>query len=146
MAGSEFIFQTAATNVGGPEGVSYLGDGSFSTKVTHPPELGGSGEGLNPGNFLALGYSTSFNFTLARIMKAEGLDGEPMTTTTVELQPDSSDNGFKLAVRLEVAIKGMERGKVQALADRTHAACPYSKAMKNNVDVTIAAVVYESLA
>lgn len=146
MAGSDFVFQTAATNVGGPEGVSYLGDGSFSTKVTHPPELGGSGEGLNPGNFLALGYSTSFNFTLARIMKAEGITGEPMTTTTVGLQPDPSDNGFKLHVRLEVAIKGMEKEEVQVLADRTHAVCPYSKAMKNNIDVSVAAVVYESLA
>ncbi|TWT01433.1 Ohr family peroxiredoxin [Planomicrobium sp. CPCC 101079] len=146
MVGSGFVFQTAATNVGGPEGVSYLGDGSFSTKVTHPPELGGSGEGLNPGNFLALGYSTSFNFTLARIMKAEEITGEPMTTTTVELQPDPSDNGFQLAVRLEVAIKGMEKEEVQELAERTHALCPYSKAMKNNINVTIAAVVYESLA
>ncbi|MDN7242716.1 Ohr family peroxiredoxin [Planococcus sp. N028] len=146
MAGSDFIFQAAATNVGGPEGISYLADGSFSAKVTHPPELGGSGEGLTPGHFLALGYSTSFNFILVRIMKAEGITGEPITTTTVELHPDPSDNSFKLALRLEVAIKGMEKEAVQALADKTHAVCPFSKAMKNNVEVTVAAVVYESLA
>ena len=146
MADSDFVFQTAATNVGGPEGVSYLADGSLSLKVTHPPELGGSGEGNNPGQFLALGYSTSFNFTLARIMKAKGVAGEPMTTATVELHPDPSDNSFKLAVRLEVAIKGMGKEEVQALADMTHAVCPYSKAVKNNIDVDLVAVVYESLA
>lgn len=146
MAGSDFLFQAAATNVGGPEGVSYLADGSFSTKVTHPPELGGSGEGLTPGHFLALGYSTSFNFILVRIMNMEGVTGEPITTTTVELHPDPSDNSFKLAVRLELAIKGMEKEEVQVLADKTHIVCPFSKALKDNVEVTVAAVVYESLA
>ncbi|MDN7245257.1 Ohr family peroxiredoxin [Planococcus shenhongbingii] len=146
MAGSDFIFQAAATNVGGPEGSSYLADGSFSTKVSHPTELGGTGEGFTPGHFLALGYSTSFNFVLARIMKKEGVTGEPITTTTVELHPDPSDNSFKLALRLEVAIKGMEKEAVQALADKTHAVCPFSKAMKNNVDITVAVAVYESLA
>jgi lipoyl-dependent peroxiredoxin len=146
MAGSDFLFQAAATNVGGPEGVSYLADGSFSTKVAHPTELGGTGEGLTPGHFMALGYSTSFNFILTRIMKAEGLTGEPMTTATVELHPDPLDNSFKLAVRLEVAVKGMEKEEVQALVDKTHAVCPYSKAVKNNIEVTVAAVVYESLA
>ncbi|PSL41442.1 Ohr subfamily peroxiredoxin [Planomicrobium soli] len=146
MAGSGFVFQAAATNVGGPEGISFLTDRSFSTKVAHPKELGGSGDGSNPGQFLALGYCTSFNFILARIMGAEGITGEPMTTATVELHPDPADGSFKLAVQLEVAIKGLNKEEVQTLADKTYAVCPFSKAMSNNVETTIAAAVYEALA
>lgn len=146
MAGSGFIYQTAATNVGGPEGVSFLADNSFSTKVAHPKEMGGTGDGNNPGQFLALGYSTSFNFTLARVMEMAGASGEPMTTTTVELHPDPSDNGFKLVLALKVAIKGMDKEAVEALAEKTHVLCPFSKAVKNNIETTVTAVVYEALA
>lgn len=69
-----------------------------------------------------------------------------MTTATVELHPDPADGSFKLAVHLEVAIKGLNKEEVQTLADKTYAVCPYSKAMNNNVETTIAAAVYEALA
>ncbi|MGI2328979.1 Ohr family peroxiredoxin [Planococcus sp. YIM B11945] len=146
MAGSGFIFQTTAKNVGGPGGVSFLADGSFSARVAHPIEMGGEGDGNNPGQFLALGYSTSFNFTLARILKEQGITGEPIVASTIELHPDPSDNGFKLAVKIELAIQGLEKEEVQLLADKAHLLCPYSKAMKNNIEVTLTAVSYVAMA
>ena len=41
---------------------------------------------------------------------------------------------------MKVAIPGLQLDKVQELADAAHQVCPYSKATRGNIPVTITAV------
>jgi lipoyl-dependent peroxiredoxin len=42
-----------------------------------------------------------------------------------------------LTARLYVSLVGVDRAVAQALVDEAHRICPYSKAMRGNVDVAI---------
>jgi lipoyl-dependent peroxiredoxin len=46
-------------------------------------------------------------------------------------------NAYFLQARLNVSLPGLEREVAQALADAAHQTCPYSKATRGNIDVTI---------
>ncbi len=60
------------------------------------------------------------------------------------MHSDPTDNGFKLAVKLEVGIEGQDDATTQELAEKAHAFCPYSKATSGNIDVTVTTVAYEA--
>ncbi|MEG2504566.1 MAG: organic hydroperoxide resistance protein [Carnobacterium sp.] len=143
MPDSKQLYQTKAINTG--NGESHLPDGSFSVKISTPKDMGGKGQGSNPEQLFALGYSACFNSALELVMGQEKVSGKSQVTATVELLSDPSDNGFKLAVELDVAIEGKELDQVQELADKAHHVCPYSKATSGNIDVTVKAVAFQEI-
>lgn len=145
MPDSKQLYQTKAINTGGRNGESHLPDGSFSVKISTPKDMGGKGQGSNPEQLFALGYSACFNSALELVMGQEKVSGKSQVTATVELLSDPSDNGFKLAVELDVAIEGKELDQVQELADKAHHVCPYSKATSGNIDVTVKAVAFKEI-
>ncbi|AGY80949.1 MULTISPECIES: organic hydroperoxide resistance protein [Carnobacterium] len=144
MADSKLMYQTTAINTGGRNGESHLPDNSFSVRVSTPKDMGGPGQGSNPEQLFALGYSACFNSALEHMMKEEKVTGKSQVTATVELHSDPTDNGFKLAVKLEVGIEGQDDATTQELAEKAHAFCPYSKATSGNIDVTVTTVAYEA--
>ena len=54
----------------------------------------------------------------------------------VGLTPNGED-GFKLVVALDVEIAGVEQSKAEEIVKAAHAVCPYSNAIRGNVDVTL---------
>jgi len=44
---------------------------------------------------------------------------------------------YFLGVRLNVSVAGLQREVAQALVNAAHQTCPYSKAIRGNVDVVI---------
>ena len=57
MTESKLMYQTTAINTGGRNGESHLPDGSFSVKVSTPKQMGGPGQGTNPEQLFAAGWS-----------------------------------------------------------------------------------------
>jgi organic hydroperoxide reductase OsmC/OhrA len=51
-----------------------------------------------------------------------------------------ADDGFRLAVMLEVSIADLPAAETEALIAAAHQVCPYSKATRGNVDVTLKAI------
>jgi lipoyl-dependent peroxiredoxin len=48
------------------------------------------------------------------------------------------DSGaFGLAVSLEVSLPALEQADAQALVERAHEVCPYSNAVRGNVEVSL---------
>lgn len=137
MTESEVKYSTTAINVGGRVGESRLPDGSFSVKVSTPKEMGGPGQGSNPEQLFALGYSACYHSALEHYKKEEKISNKSEVTLTINLLSDPTDGGFKLAAVIEVAVEGLEDAKVQELAEKAHNYCPYSKATAGNIDVTV---------
>lgn len=133
------IFETTMINSGGREGTVYSPDNIFNLDVAKPVALGGQpNTATNPEQLFAAGYSSWFNSALDFVLERDKVEvTNSEVTATVSLLGDKTDGGVKLAVRLEVDIDGLEDGKKQEYVDKAHAYCPYSKAIKDSVDVEI---------
>ena len=61
----------------------------------------------------------------------------PDMATDSEVDLCTGDDGYFLQARLNVSLPGLERQVAQAILDGAHYTCPYSKATRGNIDVTI---------
>lgn len=119
---------------GGREGASRSSDGRLDIKLSTP---GTTGVGTNPEQLFAAGWSACFEGAMgiaARKMKV-ALPADLAIDAEVDL--GSGDGGYFLQARLHVSVPGVDRAVVQTLVDEAHQTCPYSKAIRGNVDVEI---------
>ncbi len=128
-------YKTTATTKGGRDGRSSLADGKLALAMSLPKELGGSGDGHNPEQLFALGYSACFGQAILVLAKKHGLDGQA-ARVTADVTLNTRD-GFSLAVDLKVSLPGADPAALQALVDEAHQVCPYSKATRGNIPVTL---------
>jgi lipoyl-dependent peroxiredoxin len=131
-------YKTSATTKGGRDGRAVLENGGLALAMALPKDLGGNGEGHNPEQLFALGYSSCYGQAILVLGKKHGVDGAAARVTCeVTL---NTDDGFSLAVELKVSVPGADRDKVQALVEEAHTVCPYSKATRNNIPVKLTVV------
>jgi osmotically inducible protein OsmC len=130
-------YTTRATATGGRDGSAKSEDGKFETKLSSPKELGGAGgEGTNPEQLFAAGYSACFIGALKAVgaqMKVK-VPADAKVTATVGIGP-RSEGGFGITADLLVDLPGLDREEAQKLMEAAHQVCPYSNATRGNVDV-----------
>ena len=132
------LYQTRASATGGRNGHVVSADGVLDLNLAIPREMGGPGGALsNPEQLFAAGYSACFDSALAfaaaqRKLKLAGT----RVDATVGIGQNGS-GGFGLAVKLEVTIPDLPREEAEALLAQTHTVCPYSNALRGNVDVEL---------
>jgi Ohr subfamily peroxiredoxin len=130
------VLYTAKTHTtGGREhGASRSCDGHLDIKLSTP---GAPGNGTNPEQLFAAGWSACFEGAMglaARKMKVT-LPADLAIDAEVDLC--LNDGAYSLQARLNVSLPGLERDVARALTDAAHQTCPYSKAIRGNVDVEI---------
>ena len=135
-------YRTRATATGGRDGHSRSEDGKVDVTLSTPRELGGAGgEGTNPEQLFAAGYSACF----IGAMKAVGrglkiaVPDDTTVTATVGIGP-RSEGGFGITADLEISLPGLDRAEAEKLVEAAHQVCPYSNATRNNVDVGLTVV------
>ncbi len=131
------LYTTSATANGGRDGVAKTYDGALEVKLTTPKELGGAGgDGNNPEQLFAAGYSACFLGALKAVARQEKVKIPDETTVkaTVGIGP-RSEGGFGITAALEINIPEMDKEIAKALVEKAHFVCPYSNATRNNVDV-----------
>ena len=133
-------YTTKASATGGRDGTASSEDGRFEAKLSTPKELGGAGgDGTNPEQLFAAGYSACFIGALkvaGQQFKVKVPD-DATVTATVGIGPRSA-GGFGITTDLVVDLPGLDRDTAQQLVDTAHQICPYSNATRNNVDVGLA--------
>lgn len=137
------IYSTKATSTGGREGQSATEDGRLSVALSTPKELGGAGgQGTNPEQLFAAGYSACFIGAIKFVAAQEKivLPHEPVITGIVGIGANPKGVGFAIDVELQIQLKGLEPDAAQELVDKAHQVCPYSNATRNNVDVRLSLV------
>jgi lipoyl-dependent peroxiredoxin len=133
------LYETSATVTGGRNGKITSENGVLELEVRMPKELGGSGEGFtNPEQLFAAGYAACFDSALNLVMHQDKVKPEEPSSVkaNVSLHPDEK-GGFKLGVSLQVQIPGIETTQAQQFVDKAHAICPYSNAIRGNIDVKL---------
>ncbi|WP_330458325.1 organic hydroperoxide resistance protein [Streptomyces sp. NBC_00820] len=134
---TKIMYVAEATAHGGRDGYVTSQDGRIGLKVTMPPELGGAGDGTNPEQLFAAGYSSCFHNALILVGNRAGYD---LTGSTVAAKVGIGPNrqhGYGLAVALSVSLPVLDQEVAARLVDAAHQVCPYSNATRGNIDVTI---------
>ena len=136
---SEALFTSSATAKGGREGHVESSDGvvNFDTAMPGTPRAKELSNSTNPEQLFAAGYAACFDGALQRMAQKEHVKFTSEVTANVSLMKDESDQGFKLAVKLQVKGTDIEKDKLEDLVHKAHDFCPYSKATRGNVDVTL---------
>jgi osmotically inducible protein OsmC len=135
-------YRTTATATGGRDGTAQTQDGSFQVKLSTPKELGGAGgDGANPEQLFAAGYSACFVCAMKAVAPSLKLKvpNDATVTATVGIGP-RSEGGFGITTDLAVNLPGLDRQDAQRLIDTAHQVCPYSNATRGNVDVKLSLV------
>lgn len=135
----EAIYSTTATATGGRDGRAASQDGVLDVALSTPREMGGGGgAGTNPEQLFAAGYSACFIGAMKYVASQGGpkVPADAAVTATVGIGP-RSEGGFGITVALQVALPGLPRDQAQALVDKADVTCPYSNALRGNVDVVL---------
>jgi len=129
------VFYTAKTHtVGGREGSSRSSDGRLDVKLSLP---GTPGNGTNPEQLFAAGWSACFEGALGVVARQKKIALPAETAIDAEVNLHQGDDGYSLSARLNISLPGLERDVAQALVEAAHQVCPYSKATRGNIDVTL---------
>lgn len=129
------VLYTAKTHTtGGRDGASKSSDGRLEIKLSSP---GTAGTGTNPEQLFAAGWSACFigAMGVAAAKMKVALPAERAVDAEVDL--GMTDGGYLLRARLNVSLPGLDRAVAQSIVDAAHQICPYSKATRGNIDVTI---------
>lgn len=135
----QILYTAQAQATGGRDGRAVTSDKRLDVKLNTPRELGGAGgEGTNPEQLFAAGYSACFLSALKFVAMHTkvALPADAAVTAEVGIGPNGQ-GGFGLAAELKVALPGMDPTAAQTLISKAHEVCPYSNATRNNVEVKV---------
>jgi Ohr subfamily peroxiredoxin len=129
------VYTAKAHSTGGRDGgTSRTSDGRLEVKLSVP---GKPGNGTNPEQLLAAGWSSCFLSAIAITaakMKVT-LPAEPAIDAEINLC--SGAGGYYLQARLNVSLPGLDHETARAIVDAAHQTCPYSKATRGNIEVAL---------
>lgn len=129
------LYTTTARAVGGRAGHVETSDGLFRADLAMPKELGGTGEGTNPEQLFAAGYAACFESSIRFLAGMKKLPlRDAAVTATVQILPEAS-GAWKLGVALHSEVQGLDQEAAEALVHAADQVCPYSKAVRGNVEV-----------
>ncbi|GIU48408.1 MULTISPECIES: organic hydroperoxide resistance protein [Shewanella] len=136
----DIIYSATATTTGGRDGKSVSSDNKLSVNLSTPKELGGAGgEGTNPEQLFAAGYSACFigamKFVAGQDKKI--LSSDLSVEATVGIGGNTAGVGFAIDVELRITLPGMSKTEVEALVEKAHQVCPYSNATRGNIRVEL---------
>ena len=135
MSQTAKVLYTARTDTtGGREnGPSRSSDGRLDIKLSVP---GSARIGANPEQLFAAGWSASFESAIALVAQKENR-AAGRNQHRRRSRPEPRGRGYFLSARLTVKLSGLERDVAKDLVAEAQENCPYSKATRGKIEVTI---------
>ena len=138
----EVLHTSRGTSQGGRNGHTRSGDGLVNVDLSVPKDMGGPGKPntSTPEDLFAAGYAACLGGAIdymATQMKLKPKSVEVRTAVGIGKDP----TGFGLKVDHEVVVSGLSQADAEKMVEAGHKFCPYSKAIKGNVDVTVKTTV-----
>ena len=123
----------SATTTGGRNGKGQTSDDRVSVDFA-----GKDPAKTTPEHLFALGYSACFGSALQAVagMQKKTIPPDFAVTVTVPLIVDDN-HSYSIEAHLKVSLPGMDKAEAQKLVETAHTVCPYSKATRNNIPVTL---------
>ena len=129
------VLYTAKTRTtGGRNGAARSSDGLLDIKLSPP---GSSQGGTNPEQLFAAGWSACFIGAIGHAARALNVTLPADLAVEAEVDLGTTDGAYFLGARLNVSLPGIEPDVARSLVDAAHQTCPYSKAVRGNIDVAV---------
>jgi osmotically inducible protein OsmC len=134
-APAKLLYTAKTHTTGGREkGVSRSSDGRLDIKLSTP---GGLGTGTNPEQLFAAGWSACFEGAMGLVARKMRITLPDDLAIDAEVDLNLGAHGPFLSARLDISLPGLEREIAKKLVHVAEETCPYSKAIRGNVDVTV---------
>lgn len=131
-------YTATATATGGRDGHAKSNDGNLDVNLAAPKELGGKGgNATNPEQLFAAGYSACFTSALELAASKKNIDFPENASVKAEVGIGEHGESFALKADLHIDLPGLSKDDAQAVAEKAHELCPYSKATRGNIDVNL---------
>lgn len=141
MSLEKVLYRAYAEATGGRDGRAISSDGVLDVSLSTPKELGGAGgQGTNPEQLFAAGYSACFIGAM-KVVASRAKIALPEDTSVegvVGIGPIPA--GFGIEVELRISLPGLDEAQANQLIEAAHQVCPYSNATRGNIDVTLTRV------
>ena len=135
MSKLDKVMYTAKTHAtGGREGAARSSDGRLDVKLSRP---GGPGAGTNPEQMFAAGWSACFIGAMQVVAGRMQVTLPADTAVDAEVDLGPVGDAYGIAARLTVSLPGLEHDVAERLVEAADAVCPYSRAIRGNIDAII---------
>lgn len=130
------VIYTGRTHTTGDRqnGAARSSDGRLDVRFAVP---GSTAAGTNPEQLFAAGWSVCFHGAMGLAAHRLKLTMPKDTSIDAEINLCLAGGAYSLSARLNINLPGMPRDAAQKLIEVAHEACPYSKAIRGNVDVIV---------
>ena len=144
IAGGIFMqlqYKTTAVSTGGRNGKVIVENSPLEFNMAPPIEMGGnSPTGTNPEQLFAAGYSACFSSALQNVIRTKKIP-IPLPIVQITVGIGTEDGGFALMAEIVATISGVDQETADALVKEAHTVCPYSKATKGNIEISLSAKI-----
>jgi len=131
----EKVLYTGKTRTaGGREGTARSDDGRLDILLSPP---GSDGKGTNPEQLLAAGWSACFIGAMRKAGAALKVVLPADLYVDAEIDLGLTGEAYFLGARLNVSLPGLERAVAQQIIEMAHNTCPYSKALKQGINIEL---------
>lgn len=133
------LYTAEATATGaGRDGRTRSLDGVLDLDLAVPKELGGpGGAATNPEQLFAAGYAACFHSALQLVARRADVGITDSSVTAQVGIGRNGDGGFGLSVGLVVDLPGVPPEQAQELVNAADEVCPYSNAIRGNVEIEL---------
>jgi len=136
------IYTARTKSTGGRKGHSEsIDNGPIDQSLSVPKEMGGDGgDGANPEQFFGAAYSACFGGAVELTAGKHNVDiGEDFFVEAhVSIGKDEEDRGLILSVVLDTYLpKVQDRDLGEKIINKAHEVCPFSRATRDNIDITL---------
>jgi lipoyl-dependent peroxiredoxin len=133
------LYTASVVSIGGRNGAIKSDDGLLHTLISQPKAMGGKGGAPNPEQLFAGGYAACFG---SAVVHAAKLSGYELKDEDVQVDAKvgicvNGVNGFGLTTALVVTIADLGLRAAEQIVEAANGICPYSNAIRGNVDVAI---------
>jgi len=138
----DLVYKAQMLTQGGRSGTIQSEDGNFKLKLAVPTAMGGKGDGPNPEQLFAGAFAACFEHSVRHIAKKGHI---PLRGCYVEADLSmfiTFEDAYRMALTMTVHMAGaLDQATADNLVERARGVCPYVDATKNNVSLTIKAVL-----
>lgn len=132
------LYTATARAEGGRNGTTLSGDGLIDVNLSVPKAMGGPGKpgATTPEDLFAAGYAACFGGAVDFMATKNGLKPSSLVIESA-VSIGTTETGVGLQVALTALVGGLSQADAEKIVALGHQFCPYSKAIKGNVEVSV---------
>lgn len=133
------LYEATTKAVGGRKGHVKSENSPIDFNLSVPKSMGGDGgNGANPEQLFGAAYAACFGGAIQAVAKQKGIpiDDDALSVTAI-IGFCKDDDGVFLEATLDCYIPGVDVTTGEDLVEKAHETCPFSKATRDNITVTL---------